>query len=127
MLVQWKIKGSMVTTGIGVDPTAVVTLVKFVDGCEAGEYSQSKTGNGPINAACKAIEAITQVSLNVTFEIYAMTSGSNSEAKIVAKAQGNRIIPCEVRGGDIVMCAVEAYMQVLNVALEPEKVIAEVR
>lgn len=130
MPTQWSIKGMQVVTGIDTIPVATAVMVRKVDEGPEDVFSEAKTGNGPIDAACKAIAAITGVSLDVSFGIHAEGSGSDSSAKVIATATyEGRIIPAEVRHSDVVMGAVKAYMQILNAALLPTKelVVAEVR
>ncbi|MBI2577672.1 MAG: hypothetical protein HYV77_02405 [Candidatus Wildermuthbacteria bacterium] len=131
MSIRWKLTALRVVTGLGTVPVATAMMVRCEGEENVGElFSEAREGNGPIDAACKAIAAITGVPLEVFFDIHAEGNGSNSTARIRATVtHKGRIIPAEIRHSDIVMGAVEAYLAILNAVLLPSKelVVAEVR
>jgi 2-isopropylmalate synthase len=110
-----------VVTGIKVIPTASVKLV--LDG---KEYIAAETGLGPVDAAIKAIQKITNRLVNVRLREYrleAITGGSDAVAEVVIKVEdreGNIVSARSVRE-DIVMASVEAMISGINKSLLKKK------
>ena len=106
-----------VMTGIKVIPTASVRLV--LDGTE---YSAAETGVGPVDAALKAIQKLTQNLAKITLNEYrleAITGGSNAVAEVVIKVEDEKgnIISARAAREDIVMASVEAMINGINKCL----------
>ncbi|TRO50351.1 2-isopropylmalate synthase, partial [Candidatus Bathyarchaeota archaeon] len=106
-----------VMTGIKVIPTASVRLV--LDGTE---YSAAETGVGPVDAALKAIQKLTQNLAKITLNEYrleAITGGSNAVAEVVIKVEDDKgnIISARAAREDIVMASVEAMINGINKCL----------
>ena len=83
----------------------------------AGElFTETKPGNGPVDAALKAIKAILQrkVKLN-EFLIQAMTRGSNDVGKVHMQVvyEGNTYYGFSANT-DIITASVEAYLDAVN-------------
>lgn len=103
-----------VVTGIRVIPTASVKLT--LDG---KEYVAAETGVGPVDAAIKAIQKVTNSLANVRLTEYrleALTGGSDAVAEVVIKVEdkdGN-IISARGAREDIVMASVEAMISGIN-------------
>ena len=106
-----------VVTGIKVTPTASIKLV--LDG---KEYGAAETGVGPVDAAIKAIQKLTNSLVNVRLSEYrleALTGGSDAVAEVVIKVEdkdGN-IISARAAREDIVMASVEAMINGINKCL----------
>jgi 2-isopropylmalate synthase len=103
-----------VTTGIRVIPTASVKLL--LDG---KEYIAAETGVGPVDAAMKAIQKITNQLANVRLTEYrleALTGGSDAVAEVIIKVEDKEGNIVSARGAreDIVMASVEAMINGLN-------------
>jgi len=103
-----------VTTGIRVIPTASVKIV--LDG---KEYVAAETGVGPVDAAIKAIQKITNQLANVTLREYrleALTGGSDAVAEVIIKVEDKDGNLVSARGAreDIVMASVEAMISGIN-------------
>ena len=103
-----------VTTGIRVIPTASVKVV--IDG---KEYVAAETGVGPVDAAIKAIQKITDRLANVRLTEYrleALTGGSDAVAEVIIKVEDNEGNVVSARGAreDIVMASVEAMINGIN-------------
>ncbi|UCH02081.1 MAG: 2-isopropylmalate synthase, partial [Candidatus Bathyarchaeota archaeon] len=103
-----------VTTGIRVIPTASVKLL--LDG---KEYIAAETGVGPVDAAIKAIQKITNQLANVRLTEYrleALTGGSDAVAEVIIKVEDKEGNIVSARGAreDIVMASVEAMINGLN-------------
>jgi 2-isopropylmalate synthase len=110
-----------VTTGIHVIPTASVKLT--LDG---KEYVAAETGVGPVDAAIKAIQKITDKLANVRLTEYrleALTGGSDAVAEVIIKVEdkdGN-VISARSAREDIVMASVEATINGINKILLKRK------
>jgi len=103
-----------VVTGIRAIPTASVKLI--LDG---KEYTAAETGVGPVDAAMKAIQKLTDKLVNVRLKEYrleALTGGSDAVAEVVIKVEdkdGN-IVSARAAREDIVMASVEAMINGIN-------------
>ncbi len=110
-----------VTTGIRVIPTASVKLI--LDG---KEYIAAETGVGPVDAAIKAIQKITNQLANVRLTEYrleALTGGSDAVAEVIIKVEDKEGNIVSARGAreDIVMASVEAMINGINKLLARRK------
>ena len=110
-----------VVTGIRVIPTASVKIV--LDG---KEYVAAETGVGPVDAAIKAIQKITNDLANVRLTEYrleALTGGSNAVAEVLVKVEDKDGNIVSARGAreDIVMASVEATINGINKLLLKKK------
>jgi 2-isopropylmalate synthase len=103
-----------VMTGIKVIPTASIKLI--LDG---KEYVDSETGVGPVDAAIKAVQKLTDNLVNVKLREYrleALSGGSDAVAQVVIKVEdkdGN-IMSARSAREDIVMASVEAMITGIN-------------
>jgi isopropylmalate/citramalate/homocitrate synthase-like protein len=106
-----------VVTGIKVIPTASVKLI-----LNGKEYVAAETGVGPVDAAIKAIQKLTDSLVNVKLREYrleALTGGSNAVAEVLIKVEdkdGN-IVSARAAREDIVMASVEAMINGINKCL----------
>ncbi|MEM2594013.1 MAG: 2-isopropylmalate synthase, partial [Candidatus Bathyarchaeia archaeon] len=103
-----------VITGVRVIPTASVKLI--IDG---KEYVAAETGVGPVDAAIKAIQKITDSLANVRLKEYrleALTGGSDAVAEVIIKVEDKDGNIVSARGAreDIVMASVEAMINGIN-------------
>ncbi len=110
-----------VTTGIHVIPTASVKLT--LDG---KDYIAAETGVGPVDAAIKAIQKITDKLANVRLTEYrleALTGGSNAVAEVIIKVEDKDGNVISARGAreDIVMASVEAMINGINKLLARQR------
>jgi 2-isopropylmalate synthase len=109
------------TTGIHVIPTASVKLT--LDG---KEYVAAETGVGPVDAAIKAIQKITDKLVNVRLTEYrleALTGGSDAVAEVIIKVEDKYGNVISARGAreDIVMASVEAMINGINKLLAKQR------
>ena len=106
-----------VVTGIKVIPTASVKLI-----VDDKEYVAAETGVGPVDAAMKAIQRLTDSLVNVKLREYrldAITGGSDAVAEVVIKVEdkdGN-VVSARSAREDIVMASVEAMINGINKSL----------
>ena len=101
----------------GVTSTASVTLT--VDGKPG---SASATGDGPLDAAFKAVQAITGMSPELEdFSLAAATRGTDALGEaVVTLSQGNRVVVGRAVSTDVIEAAVRAYLNGLNWLVRPE-------
>jgi 2-isopropylmalate synthase len=111
-----------VMTGKGFLPTASVRL-RLND----QEYKSSETGVGPIDAAIRAVQKITDSSVQIKLKEYrleAITGGSDALAEAMVKvedASGNVVSAAAARE-DVVLSSVEAMIEAINKVLYRERV-----
>lgn len=103
-----------VVTGKGLVPTASVRL-RLND----KEYTSAETGVGPVDAAIRAVQKITDASVQVTLKEYrleAITGGSDALAEALVKvedANGTTVSASAARE-DVVVASVEAMIEAIN-------------
>lgn len=114
-----KLKQLLVVTGNTVTPTASATIV--IDG---KEYVGLGVGNGPIDAAVKAIVNIHSEFKDVFLEKFmmkAITGGTDAVADVtVGMRRGDRFVTASSVSGDTVMASVEAILRGMNRLLAHE-------
>jgi 2-isopropylmalate synthase len=104
-------------TGKGLIPTASVRLR-----LNGKEYTSSETGVGPVDAAIRAVQKITDPSVQVTLKEYrldAITGGSDALAEALVKvedANGTTVSASSARE-DVVVASVEAMIEAINKVL----------
>jgi 2-isopropylmalate synthase len=104
-------------TGKGLIPTASVRLR-----LNGKEYTSSEIGVGPVDAAIRAVQKITDPSVQVTLKEYrldAITGGSDALAEALVKvedANGTAVSASSARE-DVVVASVEAMIEAINKVL----------
>ncbi|MBI2778633.1 MAG: 2-isopropylmalate synthase [Gammaproteobacteria bacterium] len=111
-----KLVYSKVCSETGEMPNAVVTL--WVNGAEQQGAAQ---GDGPVDAAFKAIESIvnsgTQLML---YSVNNITSGTDSQGEVTVRMEkGGRIVNGQGADTDIVIASAKAYINGLNKIIAP--------
>lgn len=109
-----KLNDFVVTTGMNVVPTASVRLI--IDG---KEFVAADTGLGPVDAALKAIQKITDELASIKlkeFRLEAITGGSDALAEVTIKVEDKdgHIASARAAGEDIVIASVQAMINGLN-------------
>jgi len=116
------LKDLAVVTGIRVIPTASVKLI--LDG---KEYVAAETGVGPVDAAVRAVQKLTEGLADVRLKEYrleALTGGSDAVAEVIIKVEdkdGN-VMSARAAREDIVMASVEAMINGINKVLLKRRV-----
>lgn len=106
-----------VVTGKGLVPTASVRL-RLND----KEYTSAETGVGPVDAAIRAVQKITDPSVQVCLKEYrleAITGGSNALAEALVKVEdaNGTTVSASTTGEDVVVASVEAMIEAINKVL----------
>ncbi|HZD42572.1 MAG TPA: alpha-isopropylmalate synthase regulatory domain-containing protein, partial [Methanomicrobiales archaeon] len=106
------LEGIAVMTGNHVIPTA--TIKAKVNG---SEHVFSSVGNGPIDAAMKAILGILPMHLQLKeFNIEAISGGTDAigHVSIAVEDEHGRIVGSSASGDDVVLASVEAMLNAIN-------------
>ncbi len=116
------LKDLAVVTGIRVIPTASVRLK-----LDEKEYVSAEMGVGPVDAAIKAIQKLTDRLVNIRLKEYrleATTGGSDALAEVVIKVEDKSGNVVSARGAreDIVTASVEAMINGINKILLRKKI-----
>ena len=79
-------------------------------------YSDAATGNGPVDAVCKAIQRATGVNINlVDFNIHAVTEGLDSIGEVVIRVeQEGKTHTGRGASTDIIVASAKAYLSGVN-------------
>ena len=102
----------------GKTPQASVTLV--VDGQEKQAVAK---GDGPVDAAFKAIESIVRSDTHLQlYSVNAITSGTDSQGEVTVRVEkGGRIVNGQGADTDIVVASAKAYIHALNKMTAPQE------
>ena len=100
-----------VLSGSHLTPTATVRLKKNDE-----VFEDSAIGDGPVDAACKAIERITGISCKlVHYSIQAVTIGKDALGEVLIKLEyENRQYNGQAASTDIVEASAKAYLSAVN-------------
>jgi isopropylmalate/citramalate/homocitrate synthase-like protein len=103
-----------VVTGIRAIPTASIKLR-----VHGKEYTAAETGVGPVDAAIRAIQKVTQELAQIRLSEYrleALTGGSDAVAEVIIKVEDKKgnVVSSRAAREDIVMASVEAMINAIN-------------
>jgi len=106
-----------VVTGKGLVPTASVRLR-----LNEKEHTSAETGVGPVDAAIRAVQKITDPSVQVTLKEYrlkAITGGSDALAEALVKVEDSNgtTVSASAAREDVVVASVEAMIEAINKVL----------
>ena len=106
-----------VVTGKGLVPTASVRL-RLND----KEYTSAETGVGAVDAAIRAVQKITDPSVQITLKEYrleAITGGSDALAEALVKVEdaNGTVVSASAAREDVVVASVEAMIEAINKVL----------
>ena len=104
----------VINSGTVISATAVVRLQY-----EGQEYEHVARGEGPIDAAFKAIDRITRTSYRLrNYSIQAVTGGEDALGEVVVKIEkGSRRITGRGLSPDIIEASIRAYLNAINKAI----------
>jgi len=107
----WSLDGLTTKSGTGIQPEVNVTLKS-----KGKKYAKSSTGDGPVDACYKAIDAITKLKgVLLDYSIHSVTQGKDAlgEVTLKVKMQGKNVI---VHGTstDILEASAKAYINAVN-------------
>ncbi len=107
----YEIDGLQVTSGTSTVPTATVRLL-----VKGKEKQGAATGDGPVNAACRAIDRIVGKDHEIeSYDLAAVTSGQDAVGEVTLRISDGRN-SASGRGAstDVVLASVKAYVDALN-------------
>ncbi len=108
----YRVSDLRVICGTGLKPEATVTLE-----CPDGTLKTMRTeGTGPVDATCKAIDAIVAFPVTLTeFSVNAVTEGIDAQGQVMIRVQHNGSV-YSGRGSDtdIVVASARAYVNAIN-------------
>ena len=95
------------------EPSSASVKLRHADGREASEIAH---GDGPVDAAYKAVEAATGVAVRVTkYEVRALTVGEDAQGEaVVTVVHGDRTYRGASASTNIVEASVNALLEVVN-------------
>ncbi|MBI3677747.1 MAG: 2-isopropylmalate synthase [Proteobacteria bacterium] len=105
------IKALKVETGVGIEPSAEMTLV-----VENEERSIKTTGDGPVDAIFKAIRELYPHTASLQqFQVQAVTEGTDAQATVSVRLEENgRTVTGRGADTDTLVAAAHAYVTALN-------------
>ncbi|MBI3601580.1 MAG: 2-isopropylmalate synthase [Candidatus Omnitrophica bacterium] len=106
------------TSGSHVAPKVKVTL-KF----KGRTYQKESSGDGPVDASYKAIEAITKIKARLLdYSIQSVTGGKDALGQVTVKViVGNRRVIGHGASTDIIEASAKAYINAINKAMTLQK------
>ncbi len=122
-----KLNDFVVTTGIHVVPTASVRLV-----FDNKEIIAAETGVGPVDAALKAIQKITNEMVSIKlkeFRLEAITGGTDALAEVSIRVEdkfGN-IASARAAGEDIIVVSVQAMINGINKIMQKREILKDIK
>ncbi|MDH5190479.1 MAG: 2-isopropylmalate synthase [Gammaproteobacteria bacterium] len=114
---RFKLVALRVCSETGETPDASVTLI--MDGEEKQTHAQ---GDGPVDAAFKAIESVVHSGLELLlYSVNNITTGTDSQGEVTVRVKKDgRIVNGQGADTDIVIASAKAYINALNKTLVPE-------
>ena len=104
-----------VTSGVGVIPTATIRLIKTVKN-KKEIIQEAACGSGPVDAAYKAIDKITGITVDLEdYTLRAVSSGEDAQGEVNVKVKynGAKYIG-KGMSTDIVEASINAYIHAVN-------------
>ena len=79
-------------------------------------YSDAATGNGPVDAICKAVQRATGISAElVDFNVHSVTEGQDSIGEVVIRVeQDGKILMGRGASTDVIVASAKAYLSAVN-------------
>jgi len=104
-----------VASGIGVTPTATVRLT-----LKEQTVEDSAVGDGPVDAAFRAIERATGVSVKLeSYHLDSVSAGKDAQGEVLLRIEiGGRSFAGRAASTDVVEASARAYVQALNRAVQ---------
>ncbi|MCK5148658.1 2-isopropylmalate synthase [bacterium] len=120
----YTLENLQVASGTGVTPTATVRIVFNGD-----IFEDSAVGDGPVDAAFKAVERATGVSVKLeAYHIDSVSAGKDAQGEVLLRIEaGGRSFAGRAASTDVVEASVRAYIQALNRAASSGVVINKER
>ncbi len=100
----------------------IATATVRVTGPGERSYSDAATGNGPVDAVCRAIERATGVQARLAdFNVHSVTEGKDSIGEVVVRVQQNgEVYMGRGASTDIIVASAKAYLSAVNRMISQE-------
>jgi len=100
-----------VSSGTGTVPTATILLKKGKK-----VFQDASCGDGPVDAACRAIDRITGIDCEMLkYELRGVTGGKDALGEVaVSVRSGRRVVNGRASSTDIIEASVRAYLNAVN-------------
>ena len=100
----------------------IATATVRILGPNAEVYSDAATGNGPVDAVCKAIERATGVGAKLAdFNVRSVTEGLDSIGEVMVRVdQDGKVFTGRGASTDIIVASAKAYVSALNRLISQE-------
>ena len=93
-------------------PTATVRLI----GPDNTQFTDASTGNGPVDAVCKAIDRVIGTTCKlIDFNVQSVTEGLDSQGTVTIRIENNdQVFSGRGANTDIIVASAEAYLSAVN-------------
>lgn len=107
----WDLEDLKTTSGAKIEPEVVVTLRS-----KGQIFSETSSGDGPVDACYKAIDAITKVpGTLLDYSIQSVTKGQDAMGEVTVRVMfGDKTVVAHGVSTDIIVASAKAYLQALN-------------
>lgn len=109
----YSLKRFFINSGNTITSVASVQLIYNNDNKEIEEVS---TGDGPVDAAFKAIEKLVGISFVLdTYDLRAVTGGKDAQGEVIVKLKkGNNLFTGRGVSTDVIEASIKAYLNAIN-------------
>lgn len=109
----WKLRAVQATAGTSAIATALVTLI-----CEDGERTETASGDGPVDAVCRAIEKITKLrGAWLDYTVRSVTGGPDAVGEVFVHVELLGVaVTGKAASTDVVDASARAYLNAINKA-----------
>ncbi len=110
----WVLVDLKTTSGMNITPKIEVTLRS-----KGKKYKKASTGDGPIDACYKAIDALTKIKGELLeYSIQSVTQGKDALGEVMVKVKfGEKSVIAHGASTDIIVASAKAYINAINKAI----------
>jgi 2-isopropylmalate synthase len=111
------------SSGTGVIPTATIRLAKADGKGKRAVFQEAACGDGPVDAAYKAIDKIAGLTMKLSdYNLRAISGGKDAQGEVNVKVDHKNItFTGKGTSTDIIEASAKAYLQAINKILAAEK------
>jgi 2-isopropylmalate synthase len=120
----WSLKYLSVTSGTGSMPTATVRLQKLAGAKNAEFVQDAGIGDGPVDAALKAIDRLTLTHGKLLdYSLRAVSQGKDALGEVTVKVDfgGGSVVIGKGASTDVIEASARAYLNAVNRHLSADK------
>ena len=103
-------------------PTATVRLI----GPDGSVQTDASTGNGPVDAVCRAIDRVVGCTARLAdFQVQAVSEGLDSVGSVMMRIEnGGRVFSGRGASTDIIVASAQAYLSAVNRMLAADEAVS---